>query len=496
VIDERANQLRWQVKLGDDVMTDEEHNSVLDYRHKAASVYKYIKRREPYVEKELLRCDTEAVLDHSKRVANDVCPAKPRFDVYNNNPWSTRHRALFRFQQAARTVLIRCRADNKIEMLRTLKEKHSRGLDLTVSSERDLNAHETSPFNVEHHDHTGTGNNPIDMFQYSFVPSKVKPFQFPSYLPPDVKHDTAPDAIGVVPTEPIDIVTKRLVPFHNLVVPKYYETAWYSQSDMHDALKEYVPPTLARKLRTGAEDEMIRVPDVNKHEDSIEEDGDEEMEQATAGLYPPEGLLKNPVEHELHIFNPVPGLVLYQPKMPHSVVDADYHLCPVPKYAMLPGSKTFLDRDDVIKGLMSWKKVSSQGLKAIAQHPTLSDVWLPRWSNNNFSQSMLPDSVPRMSYQLSAEDADHVEEEDPDQNPQQFPMLSPEMVATQFAMEDAMMQEAKDAAAQDDQEQATFPSASSTLPADNIGVLSTGKATRQRMQHDLETLAKSKLAKS
>jgi len=34
---------------------------------------------------------------------------------------------------------------------------------------------------------------------------------------------------------------------------------------------------------------------------------------------------------------------------------------------------------DVIKGVMSWKKVSSHGLGALSQTPALLDVWLPRW---------------------------------------------------------------------------------------------------------------------
>ena len=405
VIDERTNQLRWQIKQGDDVISDQEHNAVLEYRKKAQSVYKYVKRREPYSEKELLRAETGTVFEHSKRVANVVSDAEPRFDVYNNNPWSTRHRALFRFQQAARTILIRCRANKKILMLHTLKEKHSRGLDLNTPSERSFVDDESSPFIVEHHDHSSTGNNPIDIFQDNFIPSKVKPFTFPNYVPPDIKHDTAPDAIGAVPCEPIDITTKRLVAFHGLVVPKYYETAGYTNFDLSDALKEYVPPTLARKLRTGADDEMIKVP--TKLDESVD---DMEGQSAETSLCPPDGMFSNPVEHELHIFNPVPGLVRYQSPMRHTIVDADYHLCPLPKYAMLPGGKTFLDKDDVIKGLMSWKKVSSQGLKAIAQHPTLTDVWLPRWSNN-FSQSLLPTSSPQTADHLSEQDAEHVEED-------------------------------------------------------------------------------------
>ena len=34
---------------------------------------------------------------------------------------------------------------------------------------------------------------------------------------------------------------------------------------------------------------------------------------------------------------------------------------------------------DVIKGVMAWKKFPSQGLVSLANTPTLTNVWVPRW---------------------------------------------------------------------------------------------------------------------
>jgi len=49
------------------------------------------------------------------------------FDLYKNKFWSVRHRALFRFQQAARTVLVRKRAEKKTALLRKMIEEFRNG---------------------------------------------------------------------------------------------------------------------------------------------------------------------------------------------------------------------------------------------------------------------------------------------------------------------------------------------------------------------------------
>ena len=35
---------------------------------------------------------------------------------------------------------------------------------------------------------------------------------------------------------------------------------------------------------------------------------------------------------------------------------------------------------DTIRGMMGWKKFPSQGLTSLANIPTLTNVWVPRWS--------------------------------------------------------------------------------------------------------------------
>ena len=47
---------------------------------------------------------------------------------------------------------------------------------------------------------------------------RVKQRQFPTYVPPNVKDDMAPDALGSVPFQPTEVVVKRKVPYFGLKV--------------------------------------------------------------------------------------------------------------------------------------------------------------------------------------------------------------------------------------------------------------------------------------
>lgn len=44
----------------------------------------------------------------------------PQFDLLNNDPWATRHRAIGRFRRAVNKVILRSRADKKVPFLQKL----------------------------------------------------------------------------------------------------------------------------------------------------------------------------------------------------------------------------------------------------------------------------------------------------------------------------------------------------------------------------------------
>ena len=73
--------------------------------------------------------------------------------------------------------------------------------------------------------------------------------------------------------------------------------------------------------------------------------------------------------------------------------------------------KKFLDREDVIKGIMTWKKFPNQGLVALSNTPTLTDVWVPRWSDP-FDTNILPIETPSLLSGLSEDEKKILDEEE------------------------------------------------------------------------------------
>ena len=64
--------------------------------------------------------ESSRIGDRTEREANSLPQYAPNFDPYRNSPWRARHVALGQFQQAARTILIRIRAEDRLSKLRKL----------------------------------------------------------------------------------------------------------------------------------------------------------------------------------------------------------------------------------------------------------------------------------------------------------------------------------------------------------------------------------------
>lgn len=417
-IDERANHLRWQVHLGHKALDEESRLEILRERQAAQSDYKYKRRCEPDENNEILRTSTFKAFRRTFRKAVALPETPPNFDLYKNNPWLNRHRALERFQQAARTILIRKRADKKVKMLRLMIENFKSG---KIDIQRSVENAEGFQLDVRNPSTPGTpAHNSTPDPVFLLTSDKVKPFTFPLFVPEDTKDDIATDTLGEVESGGTLIEVKKVIPFHNLKVPKQYNVCGYKFSDVHDASRSYVSPALARSLRSGAEDEVIElsVPphllksdktNIDDKMSSTDMDSSSNLESestsqkeielkdrsmsASSGLTMPSGLLSNPPYHPLHIFNPFPGMQRTYLPLPHSEVDPEYHLCPMPRYTMLPGAHSYLDKDDTIKGIMAWKTFPPQALVSLSQSNIQPDVSLPRWSDP-FSEAMVPIVTP------------------------------------------------------------------------------------------------------
>ncbi|XP_018430615.1 PREDICTED: cilia- and flagella-associated protein 221, partial [Nanorana parkeri] len=120
--EEEANQLRWQIHRGGDPVTPKQRQRIADDRRNAEEEYQVTSGR-PDLQREYKR---QSVCTSSQRVlrrAEHHLRVQPQFDLYLNELWANRNRALRRFQQAARKVLIRCRVNRRLGRLRKLLQR-------------------------------------------------------------------------------------------------------------------------------------------------------------------------------------------------------------------------------------------------------------------------------------------------------------------------------------------------------------------------------------
>lgn len=490
VYEERQNQLRWQVKLGDDQITNSDRAQILEDRDQAWKEYKYDKRGDPVIDEEYKRTETKCTFRRTFRDHTDLAPETAMFDTYSNDLWATRHAALGKFAQAARKVVIHMRANWKVKVLKKVVQD-------ILEQERNV---ETRTALLEKKEKEEEME--LIPHEIQITADKIKKFTFPIYVPPNVKDDMAPDALGKVPYKPSEVVVKRKVPFFGLKVPKHYSLLGYDKHLVHEASRGYVAPKLPRPLRTGAEDESIRISvpveeiEAPPTEAVAVEDATQEVvregsavkkTQQVVALTPPKALFQ-PIEYpSLHIFNPAPGLQVFQAPVPYSETDSDFHLCPIPTYfkkdhATNPHSATqrrYLDREDTIRGIMGWKKFPSQGLTSLANTPTLTSVWVPRW-DDQFGSDLLPEEVPVLLDQLPEDDRQNIEDEDHENFTQSVEMtLTPDMVAAQFSIIDPKVPTEEKIAPD------SFPHGNK-LPSTNIPVSTYGPVPREKREEELE----------
>lgn len=489
---ERKNELRWQVHLGRDQISQMERDDIMESRSEALSEYHY-HRGDPIPGIEYNRTTNSCIQRRTHRTVTDIPSIHPQFDLFSNDPWMSRHRAIGRFKGAVNKVILRIRAEKKVPFLRKLVTDYKMGKA----------GKETS---------TTYGEN-LEVARYSDLPldisaDKVLPHAFPTYIAPDYKDDMAPDALGIVPPKGVPLEVKRQVPFFNLKVPQQYKLMSYKAHCARDARFGYVPAQLVRPLRSGAEDEIINIQAPEgawtKEEETTEQqevddvlDGEDVVELKGPGpveLVPPPALFKPTEYPPLHIFNPAPGLQVFLPPMPYAETDPDFHLNPLPRYTHKEptnkhGStlKNFLDKEDVIKGVMQWKKFPSQGLVSLANTPTLMNVWVPRWTDP-FNQDLLPSSVPPLLDALPSDDKEDIvtdqDEEDEESDDMTPVLLTPAMVNAEFPLIDSPHTPPEQQTESDE-----FPFGTK-LPAHNNPVSSTGPVPREKREKELELFLK------
>nr|XP_023829230.1 cilia- and flagella-associated protein 221-like [Salvelinus alpinus] len=142
----------------------------------------------------------------------------PSFRMYSSSHLEIRQRALRLFQQAARKVVIQCRVNNRLVSLRQLTQSLKR-LSTGVRAEEE-------PFHPP-----------------KISPDNVIPFTFPIFSLPNQSDELAPNAWGVVPVRPIEVLVRRHTPFFNLKVPQHHKLMGYQPVSAFEAAASYIPPT-------------------------------------------------------------------------------------------------------------------------------------------------------------------------------------------------------------------------------------------------------------
>lgn len=358
--------------------------------------------------------------------------------------------------------------------------------------------------------HVG-GRPRVDSVQASQICiSKVTSITFPVYHSPEAPHELVADGPGVVPLKPTEIHLKEKVPYFALKVPQQYKVLGYRSFSVQEASSSYVHPHLVKALRSGAEDELtsVMVPSATSTVDKsggVPVNADQssssvqEQEEAAVILDPPKAMLQ-PVKYAaLHIFNPVPALMTFQNHLPYSETDSDFHLCPLPQFlsadAINPHmvtQKQYLSRQEIVKGVMSWKKFSSPSMTSLAATPTLTNVWVPRW-RDPFSQELLSYSVPELFTSLAEDDSLEIPEQtgEPHDPPIQ---LTPAMVRAQFSSvvdpsSCGQEEEGKDVKLE---AQTSVFVISSRLQLNNVPSGETGPIQREEREADLQSFLKKK----
>ncbi|XP_046335996.1 cilia- and flagella-associated protein 221-like isoform X2 [Haliotis rufescens] len=494
VYEERQNQLRWQIRLGEVQISNKKRTYVLEDRMHAWEDYRYNKRGDCVPESEYKRTSTKCTFKRTLRDAAELASAETKFDPYTNDMWAIRHASLSVFRQAGRKVIIRARASHKLASLRKAMidwSKKKFAIKGLVGEQQEKLDEEEDREDVAQH--------------YDFSSQDVKKYSFPTYIPPNIKDDMAPDALGVVPFKPTEVFVKRKVPYFNLKVPQQYSLLSYKKHDSQNASSGYISPTLTQPLRTGAQDEVIKlaasvdlecsyleeIPEDDMAPVDVADSSNEVMERTTKQtLSPPEALFK-PIEYPpLHIFNPAPGLQVFQAPIPYAEVDPDFHLCPLPRYvrndhATNPHASTqrrYLNREDIVRGVMGWKKFPSQGLTSLSNTPTLSAVWVARW-DDQFGDEMLSKDVPALFDGLPKDDMENIEDEETAESKSRLNgiYLTPEMVNAQFTLIDGSQSSSSDDKLSND----LFPYGNK-MPAANIPVGPAGPVPRYKREEELE----------
>ncbi|CAF0758719.1 unnamed protein product [Didymodactylos carnosus] len=427
--EEQRNKIRWQKKLGFDPISIDDRNDILNSRNISWAEYK-IRIGNPIPEDEYNRDETKYSQQRTIRPLGMNVRTDAEFDIHQNNLWLNRLNVLDHFAQAARKVILQRRLLKRLKSIQALIESWRE----QKSKSKDYHTVDVHDYSIDYLKLLRGETLESDPIILSVQTSPMGTFHLPRTDEDEPDKTNSIDTIGQVNAPVLSFKNRYVLLSMPLTVPKQYILNGYKSYDPSLYRQDYVTFKLARSLRTGAEDELIKLDDsetvkIDKNEQKTEKlyDG---TKTTIADPKLSKALIKSPIYHPLTVFNPAPGVMAYETPLPYSGIDVDSSVCPLPLLER-PGYSTtsrYLDREDVIQGVMQWKKFNSTGLSALSQAPTMSNVWVPRW-NDPFLHDILPTNVPPLLREMPIEDRAQVLEDEINESKI---ILTPEMLRAEF----------------------------------------------------------------
>ncbi|XP_047007213.1 cilia- and flagella-associated protein 221 isoform X1 [Ictalurus punctatus] len=380
---DRANHLQWQVQLGDDLFSAEQKIKILKEQEVAAAEYMMNKDkggREMDIAQIFPKLSSHRVV----RCAGQHPDCSPVFYIYGSSQLEVRWRVLRLFQQTVRKVILQVRMNKRLLLLQELQE-------LASSTKRQV---------------TGEKNKGIYEKKQLLNLSSEKLLPFRSPIFPSTNHpdELAINKIGNVHVGLMEEDLTCTIPFFNLKVPQHYKLMGYREVTVYDSKASFAHKKQCRLLRTGAQKEQQ------------EEERPEPDYNPVFFFRTPHNVLNPQNAHPLRIFNPAPSVCAFKPTPSYLESDPEFHLCPLTRQTICKDNvvevhtnktqKKFLDREDIIKGTIIWKKFPCLALNAFSSLPAQASNQSPRMCDP-FSSLVLPLEAPPSLKDLS----DNIKEE-------------------------------------------------------------------------------------
>ncbi|XP_058235801.1 cilia- and flagella-associated protein 221 isoform X2 [Hemibagrus wyckioides] len=380
---QKMNQLQWQVQLGDDLFSAEQKIQILKKQEVAASEY-MMKKDMDGSEMDVNQIFPKLSSHRVVRCAGQLPDCTPVFYIYGSSQLEVRRRVLRLFQQTVRKIILQVRMNKRLLLLQELAS--STKMQVRGAKNKDMNEKKQL---------------------LNLASEKLQPFIspiFPSTSHPD---QLLTNKIGNVQVGLLEKNVTTTIPFFNLKVPQHYKLMGYQEVSVYDFKEFFACRNQSRELRTGAENELLPIvvsPDLNSEEKELQ--GEERSESDLNHMFffrTPHNVLKPQNVHPLRIFNPAPSVYAFRPTPLYLESDPEFHLCPMTRHTFCKNhavgvhtnrtQKKFLDREDIIKGTMIWKKFPCLALNTVSSFPTQTSSWTP-YMCDPFSSLVLPLETP------------------------------------------------------------------------------------------------------